>query len=43
MKSVTILKNLGQLLNFGLLETSESNFKKKICHSRPDQPKLEKE
>ena len=28
MKSVTILKNLGQLLNFGFFETSESNFKK---------------
>ena len=42
MKSVTILKNVGQVLNFGHLETRLSNFKK-FCHPRPEQSKLEKE
>ena len=41
MKSVTILKNVVQLLHLGHLETSKSNFKK-FCHSRLEQSKLEK-
>ena len=42
MKSVTILKNVGRVLNLGHLETRLSNFKK-FCHPRPEQSKLEKE
>ena len=38
MKSVTILKNMVQLLNLGHLETSKSNFKK-FSQSRPEQSK----
>ena len=41
MKSITIFKNVGQLLNLGYLETSKSNFKKS-CYSRPEKSKLEK-
>ena len=41
MKSVTILKNVGRVLNLGHLETRLSNFKK-FCHPRPEQSKLEK-
>ena len=36
MKSVTILKNVFQLLHLGYLETSKSNFKN-FCHSRLEQ------
>ena len=42
MKSITIFKNVGQMLNLGHLKTSQSNFKK-FCHPRPEQSKLEKE
>ena len=42
MKSITIFKNVGQMLNLGHLETIQSNFKI-FCHPRPEQSKLEKE
>ena len=41
LELVTIVKNVGQLLNLGHFKTSKANFKK-ICHSRPEQSKLEK-
>ena len=41
MKSITIFKNVVQLLNLGYLETSKSNFKKS-CYSKPEKSKLEK-
>ena len=41
MKSVTICRNVDQLLNLGHLEPTKSNFKKKF-HSRSEQTKLEK-
>ena len=41
MKSVTISKNVVQLLHLGHLETSKSNFKN-FCQSRLEQSKLEK-
>ena len=41
MKSITIFKNVVQLLNLGHLETSKSNFKK-FNKSKPEQSKLEK-
>ena len=40
MKSVTILKNVVQLLHLVYLEISKSNFKK-FCLSRLEQSKLE--
>ena len=42
MKSVTIFKDVNQMLDLGHLETRKSNFKK-FSHPRPEQYKLEKE
>ena len=41
MKSVTIFKNVGQVLSLGHLEITKSNFMK-FCRSRLEQSKLEK-